>query len=653
MAAERRAKGRLLPVLAGAGILAGALAWLAGASVWADVLWGATTVAVLAPLALDVAADLRRGHLGVDLIALVAMAGSLALGQLLAGAVISLMLSGGQALEAFASARARRDLTALLARAPREVHRYEDGQLTSPAIGEVRPGDLLLVKPGEVVPVDGLVEGETAVLDESALTGESRPVERQPGERVASGTVNASGPFRLRAVATVGESTYAGIVRRVEEAEAAKAPFVRLADRFAVWFLPLALATAAVAWGASGDPVRALAVLVVATPCPLILAAPIAILAGVSRAARRGVIVKGGSALEALAGARILLLDKTGTITAGMPALAGIETFGADDADEVLRLAASLDQVSQHVLAAAVVRAARARGLRLSLPNGVVERPGWGVQGEVEGRRVALGKLSWVHPRGEPAGELPEGVRRVRRRTALDGSSSVFVGIDGEVAGALVLHDPVRPDSSRAVRALRREGIERVVLVTGDHAEVAARVGAGIGADLVLAERSPEEKVATVIAERTRGSVLMAGDGINDAPALAAADVGVAMGARGAAASAEAADVVLAVDRLDRLGEALAIARRSRAIAVQSVVAGMGLSLAAMLAAAAGHLPPIAGALLQEGIDVAVIANALRALGGGRRFRGGTGGVPPLSGGRALSRRVPGSPARVSASAAA
>ncbi len=604
---------RLLPAVALGGLIAGGLAWLAGAAGFAEILWGITTTVVLAPLAFTVAIDLWHRKLGVDLIALLAMAGSLFLGQFLAGAVIALMLSGGQALEAFAGARARRDLTALLKRAPREVHRYENGQLSSPPIEDVRPGDLLLVKPGEVVPVDGLVEDEPAVLDESALTGESRPVERSPGEPVRNGTVNAAGPFKLRAVATAAGSTYAGIVRLVQEAETSKAPFVRLADRFSMVFLPLTLVLAALAWFVSGDPVRALAVLVVATPCPLILAAPIAILAGVSRAARRGVIVKGGRALEALARARVLLLDKTGTITMGVPTVSSVETFGEESANEILRLAASLDQVSQHVLAAAVVRAARERSLPLSLPTDTTERPGWGVQGDVEGRSVALGKLAFV----QSGKGFPAGVQEVRRRTALDGSSNIFVAIDGAVAGALILHDPVRPDSPRALRVLRRGGIERVVLVTGDHREVAETVGAAIGADLILAERSPEEKVAAVLAERAHGPVLMVGDGINDAPALAAADVGVAMGARGATVSAEAADVVLTVDRLDRLGEALGIARRSRAIAVQSVVAGMALSLAAMLVAAAGYLPPVAGALAQEVIDVAVIANALRALGTG------------------------------------
>ncbi|HEX5760073.1 MAG TPA: heavy metal translocating P-type ATPase, partial [Thermoanaerobaculia bacterium] len=452
---------------------------------------------------------------------------------------------------------------------------------------------------------------------ESALTGEALPVERGPGEAVRSGTVNAGAPFRLRATATAEASTYAAIVRLVREAEAAKAPFVRLADRYALLFLPLTLAIAGLAWALSGDPVRALAVLVVATPCPLILAAPIALVAGVSRAARRGVVVKGGRALEALARARILLLDKTGTVTIGAPRVAEVETFGGVGESELLRLAASLDQVSQHVMAAAVVRAARERMLPLALPADVSEQLGAGIRGRVDGRDVALGRLDWAAS-GAP---YPPGVRRVRRRTALDGSSNIFVAVDGALAGALIVHDPIRSDAPATLRALRRAGIQRVVLLTGDHLEVAEPVGLAVGADLVLADRSPAEKVAAVHAERAGGPVMMVGDGVNDAPALAAADVGVALGARGASASSEAADVVLTVDRLDRLGEALVGARRAHRIAVQSVVAGMGLSLAAMLVAAAGYLPPVAGALVQEGIDVAVIANALRALGGRRRRR--------------------------------
>ncbi len=606
-------KTRLLVALTLTGIVAGAAARLLGQAGMAGWLWALTTAAMLVPLAWTVVADLRRGEMGVDVIALLAMAGSLILGQYLAGAVIALMLSGGQALEAFAGARARRELSALLARAPRVVHRYEDGLLTSPPIEEVRPGDLLLVKPGEIVPVDGRVEGDDlAVLDESALTGESRPVEHAPGDPVRSGTVNAAGPFNLRAVSTAAESTYAGIVRMVREAEASKAPFVRLADRYAVIFLPLTLAVAGGAWALSGDPVRALAVLVVATPCPLILAAPVALIAGVSRAAKRGILIKGGRALEALARARILLLDKTGTLTTGLPEVSDVEILGSVAESEMLRLAASLDQVSPHVMASAVVRAAREHDLHLSFPTGVEEKLGQGIRGRVDGREVALGKLGWVLPDVETSAP----VEVIRSRTALEGSSSVFVSVDGALAGVLILRDPVRADSLATLRSLRASGIERVVLVTGDHREVAERVAHGIGADLVLAERSPEEKVAAVLAERAAGPTLMVGDGTNDAPALAAADAGVAMGARGASASSEAADVVLTVDRLDRLGEAMRIARRARGIALQSVLAGMGLSLAGMLAAAAGSLPPVAGALLQEAIDVAVIVNALRALGG-------------------------------------
>ncbi len=617
---------RLLVGLTLSGILAGTAAWAMGYGFAADLLWAATTAVMLVPLTLSVVRDLRRGKPGVDIIALLAMAAALIMGQYAAGAIIALMLSGGLALEAFADARARRELDALLANAPRIVHRYESGTLTTPEIQDVHPGDLLLVKTGEIVPVDGFVVNGPAVLDESNLTGESRPVTRADSDPVRSGVVNAGGPFDLRAVASADESTYAGIVRLVQEAQTSKAPFVRLADRYALIFLPLTLVLAALAWWWSGDPVRALAVLVVATPCPLILAAPVAIVAGLSRCASRGIIVKGGAPLEALGRATILLLDKTGTLTTGRPALREIHTFDHRSADEILRLAASLDQVSPHVFAAPLVGAARQRGLQLSFPEAVLEHHGEGIEGEVEGLRVALGKLAWV-ARDRP---LTAAMRQVRRSTALEGTSSVWVAVDGETVAAIVLHDPIRPDARTTIRALRRSGIRRVVMITGDHPEVAETVGFGIGADLVLAERSPEEKVDAVRAESGRGTTVMVGDGLNDAPALASATVGVAMGARGATASAQAADVVLTVDHLGRLAEAMEIARRSRTIALQSVVVGMGLSFAAMLFAAAGRLPPVAGALLQEAIDVAVILNALRALGGGRRRPGAPDGSRDL-----------------------
>ncbi|MGZ8604794.1 MAG: heavy metal translocating P-type ATPase [Actinomycetota bacterium] len=603
------------------GIGAGAAFRLADARDAADVAWAVTTAVGILPIGWEVLRGILRREPGVDLIAVLAMVGALAFEEYLAGAVIAFMLASGRSLEDFADARAHRELSALLARAPRVAHRYVGETLESVGVEAVEPGDRLLVKQGEVVPVDGVLEAVTSVLDESALSGESRPIERERGERVRSGGVNAGPAFDLRAVASAAESTYAGIVRLVEQAQREKAPFVRLADRYALVFIPVTLVIAGTAWAVTGDPVRALAVLVVATPCPLILAAPIAIVAGISRAAKRGIIVKGGGALETLARGRVLLFDKTGTLTAGAPEVADVEVFGREEPDEVLRLAASLDQVSPHVLAGAIVRAARARDLTLSFPEDVHEEGGSGLFGTVEGRKVALGKASWV-ARGQP---LPDRARDVRRRTAMEGSSCVFVSVDGAVAGALVLDDPIRPDTARVVRSLRRAGIKRVIMVTGDHPDVAESVGISIGVDRILSERDPADKVDAVRAEREGGVTIMVGDGVNDAPALAAADVGVAMGARGATASSEAADVVLAVDRLDRLAEALRIARRSRGIALQSVLVGMGLSFAGMLLGAFGLLQPVRGALVQELIDVAVIVNSLRALRGDRRSRLGAG----------------------------
>jgi heavy metal translocating P-type ATPase len=605
-------------VLSLLGIVIGAvLRWGAHEADAANLVWGITTAIGLVPIAWEVLSGIVHRRPGVDLIAVLAMAGALALGEYLAGAVIAFMLATGRALEDFADARAHRELSSLLERAPRSAHRYEDGSLTSVPIGEVRPGDLLLVKHGEVVPVDGLLSSGNGVLDESALTGESRPVERVDGEPIRSGAVNAGAAFDLRAVASADRSTYAGIIRLVEQAQRERAPFVRLADRYALIFIPVTLVIAGLAWAISGDAVRALSVLVVATPCPLILAAPIAIVAGISRAAKRGIIVKGGGALEALARGRVLLFDKTGTLTTGTPEVSEVFSFGELDPDEVHRLASSLDQLSPHVLATALVASARRRGLELAFPQDVREEPGSGIRGRVDGRDVALGKASWVS-RGTP---LPPKARDVRRRSAMEGSSCVMVAVEREVAGAVVLEDPVRPDTPRVIRTLRRAGIERVVMVTGDHPDVAESVGISIGVDRILSERDPADKVDAVRAEGEFGPTVMVGDGVNDAPALAAADVGVAMGARGATASSEAADVVLVVDRLDRVAEAMRIARRSRGIALQSVLIGMGLSFVGMLFGAFGLLLPVAGALVQEAIDVTVILNALRALRPDRQTR--------------------------------
>jgi heavy metal translocating P-type ATPase len=575
----------------------------------ADAVW--TVAAAIGTIAASwwVLEAAREGRLGVDVVTILAIVGAVLVGEPFAAAVIAVMLASGRTLEAQAAGRARRELRALLERAPRVVHRYVDGELTEPPISDVIKGDLLLVRPGEVVPVDGLIEGAGAVLDEAALTGEPLPVDRVAGDGVRSGTVNAGAPFDLRATTSAAESTYAGIIRLVEEAQASSSPFVRLADRFAVVFLVVSVALAGAAWLISGDPVRAVAVLVVATPCPLILAAPVAMVSGLARAAKRGIVVKGGAVLERLAGAEVLLFDKTGTLTEGRPTVADIVTDGTLDAREVLRLAASLDQVSPHVLASAVVRAAHEQDLDLTLPSSVEEIAGSGIEGQVGTRTVAVGKASWLLD-----GPPPPWARSVRRRADLDGALTMVVAVDGAAVAAIVLDDPIRTDAARTIRDLRRQGMTHITMVTGDRTDVATTVGAVIGVDEVLAERTPAEKVEAVRVASLTHRTIMVGDGINDAPALAIADIGVAIGARGSTASSEAADIVLTVDRLGRLSEAITIARRTRRITRQSVYAGLGLSATAMVFAAFGFLPPVAGALLQEAIDVTVILNALRVL---------------------------------------
>jgi len=593
-------------------LMAGGIgAWFAAFAEVARVVWVLAALPVALLVTRDTWAALRGGSPGVDVIALLAIVGAVALGETFTAALIALMVAGGGALEEYAQGRARGELSALLSRVPRLAHRLDGEALEDVAVDAVRPGDHLLVKPGEIVPVDGMVHGDAALLDESALTGEPLPVTRAAGDGVRSGGLNAGAAFRLRATATAENSTYSAIVRLVRAAEGSRAPLVRLADRWALWFLPATLAVAGGAWWWAGSAERALAVLVVATPCPLILAAPVALVCGVSRAARFGVIIKGGSALERLARVATVLFDKTGTLTTGTPQVESVEALEGFTPDEVLRLAASLDQMSQHAVAGAIVAAARAADLVLAMPTQVDEVPGGGVSGLVEGRPVVVGGAAMLAGLGMTPPDAG-----IAARLADAAPAAAWVGIDGRIAGVLLLADRIRPEAPRALRALRAAGIARLVMVTGDGAGPAAAVGEVLGLDAVHANQTPEGKIAVVRAEREAGPVMMIGDGINDAPALASADIGVAMGARGAAAAAEAADVVLLVDRVDRVADAVAIARRSHAIARQSIGVGMGLSLAAMAVAAAGYLPPVVGAVTQEAIDVAVILNALRALGG-------------------------------------
>ncbi len=612
----RQLLDRGLPAIALGSIVAGGALWLLGQETWADLAWAAGATVVLVPLVLSTARSLLRGDVGVDAIALVAIVWALALGEFLAAAIVALMMSGGAALEAWAAGRARRELRLLVDRAPRIAHRYAGSSVEEVKVDDLLPGDVVSVRAGEIVPADGAVTSSEAVLDESALTGEALPVTIACHGHVRSGTANAGDTFDLRVTATAAESAYAAIVRLVRAAETDRAQFTRLADRYAAYFLPFSLAVAGIAWLASGNSTQGLAVMVVATPCPLILAAPIAFVAGLSRAARAGIIIKGAGALERLGGAKTVLLDKTGTLTLGLPEVERIIPLGALDADEALRLAASLDQMSAHVLAEGLVVGAAKRGIELALPTGVTEDPGSGISGNVGGRRIAVGSSGWLEANGYT------GARdHARAHDTGDGTgrAKILVGVDGTLSAVIVMGDRLRPGADTIASELRDAGIAHVALVTGDRPEIANEVARSAGIEHVYAEQTPQEKLDVVRAIRGLPglqNVVMVGDGINDAPALALADVGIAMAGKGATISSETADVVITVDNANRIALSILIGRRSLHIARQSVVYGLGLSVAAMIVAAFGYLPPVWGALFQEVIDVAVILNALRALRG-------------------------------------
>ena len=592
------------------GVVAGALLHVLGIDRPAHLVWAATTALLLVPLTVSVVRSLLRRDVGVDAIALVSMAGALVLGEYLAGAVIALMLAGGNALEERANGRARRELTALVERAPRVALMRRGADLVEVPVDAVGPGDVVLVRAGEVVPVDGLVESEEAVLDESALTGEPLPVTVHRGGQVRSGVASAGGAFELRAVRPAAESAYAALVRLVTQAGEQRAPFVRMADRYAAFFLPVTTVVALLAWGFSGDPVRALAVFVVATPCPLILAAPIALMSGLSRTARAGIVVKGGGALERLGSARTVLLDKTGTITLGHPKLDRVISLNGMPEDEILRLAASLDRFSAHPLAAALVEGAEQQGLRLSLPEQVQESFGHGIEGVVEGRHVVLGSA----PGCAHTGSIP-----CRRPSSTPERHGCSIGIDSAPAGAALLEDRLREDAGELVPHLRAAGIRHIAIVTGDKAVVADRIGRRLGVDRVYSEQTPEQKVEVVRALQARPelrNVVMVGDGSTTRPRSRSQTSG-SQWARSAPPSprtrptpSSSSIASTGSPTRSRSGDARS---RSRA---QSVLLGIGASLVAMGFAAFGYLTPVAGALVQEVIDVGVILNALRALRG-------------------------------------
>ncbi|WP_253901589.1 heavy metal translocating P-type ATPase [Arthrobacter sp. PAMC 25486] len=552
--------------------------------------------------------DILRGHWGTDILAVTAIISTVAVGEYFASLIIVMMLSGGEALEDYAAGRAQRELQGLLSRAPGIAHRERlDGVVEDIPTSDVELDDVLIVKPAEVVPVDGMLLSKTASFDEAALTGESLPVDRVAGDAVISGTVNGSAAVRMRVTAREEDSQYSRIIVLVQEAADSKAPMVRLADRYAVPFTIFALALAGVAWFVTKDPTRFAEVLVVATPCPLLIAAPVAFLGGMSRAAKNGIIIKNGGTLEMLATVKTAAFDKTGTLTGGRPTLEEVRTAGTVSADELLALSASAEQYSSHVLASAVIAEAEARGLTLHPSDDAVEHATNGVVATCAGRTVVVGKPAFVaeHSTGLVAAGLS------------GGQLAVYVGIDGVFAGSLIMSDPIRPNAAATITELHALGLHNTIILTGDAQSTADHVARQAGITGVKAGLLPEDKVRIVNSLPER-PVLMVGDGINDAPVLAAADVGIAMGAKGSTAASESADVVIMLDDIAKVSQAVETGRRTMKIAIESIWIGIVLSVGLMILAAFGFIPAVAGALAQELVDLATILNALRALLPGR-----------------------------------
>lgn len=560
------------------------------------------------PLWYEIITDIFKGKFGVDLIAGVALLSTFIFGAYLPGIIVLIMLSGGETLEAYAMHRARRELSLLLAHAPSIAHLKTETGLSDVQVSLVPVGATVLVKPGEIIPVDGTVIEGISSVDESAMTGESIPEEKSPGSVVISGTKNTGAVLYIISTKSSSESRFEQILKLVKEAEESRAPLVRLADRYSVYFTLLTFGIALATYLITGDTYRVLAVLVVATPCPLILATPIAIISGISKSAKRGIIVKNGGALEVLSDAKTFVFDKTGTITLGTPEVVRIDAF--TDGEDILNVSASLDQCSTHILARALVAHAKREGKELFYPEKCLEHFGEGIEGNINLHKYRFGSLKFLKRIGL---NVRETVRAHHTEAEDLGLISVYLSKDEEIVGAVLFADKPRSDAKEVFNSLTQNGVNNVMLLTGDKHSVAERIGKEIGINSIISECLPEDKVKVVrdIKKENR-PVVMVGDGVNDAPALAVSDVGIALGTGGETASSEAAHIVIVSGSLSRVIEAHKIARRTLMVARQGIFIGIGLSTVAMFFGAFGLISPLYGALLQEVIDVLVILNALR-----------------------------------------
>jgi heavy metal translocating P-type ATPase len=570
----------------------------------ADWVIGSVAIVEVFPLLWDMWEDIRLGSYGIDILAATAIVVSVLLHQAWAGIVVVLMLTGGKGLEDFAEHRAKSELDALLQHAPQTARVIRKGKTLEVKVSDIRAGDKIVIKAGELVPVDAVIVEGVASFDESSLTGESLPQLKKQDAVLLSGSINLDGAVTAKAMATAADSQYQQIIKLVRGAAATKAPFVRLADRYSLPFTVFAYALASAVWIISGHAIRFLEVIIVATPCPLLLAAPIALMSGMARASRYGIIVKNGSALERLAEAKTIAFDKTGTLTRGEPSVHTITTFKDFTRDEVLRLAASLEQSSSHVLAQAIVTDAKLKNLKLIKAKHVQEISGLGLQATLKGKDLLVGRLSLLQ---ENDVKIPSSFKRLR----LD-QTAVFVAVDGQLAGVITLSDDIRPEAAATLDQLRAFGMHEIIMVTGDNKVTAKVIAKQLGIDHVHAETLPADKLH-IIAEAQQRPMIFVGDGVNDAPVLTAADVGIALGARGSAAASESADVVIMLDDLSRVATGIEIAKKTFAIARQSILFGIFLSVFLMVIFASGSFPPLLGAVLQEIVDVVVIFNALRA----------------------------------------
>ncbi|HSW85383.1 MAG TPA: heavy metal translocating P-type ATPase [Candidatus Saccharimonadales bacterium] len=577
---------------------------LIGKHTLAHWLLGIMAIISLFPLIWDMWQEFRSGKYGIDILAATAILTSVILQQYWAAIVVVLMLTGGESLEDFAEHRAKSELDELLKRAPRTAHVIRKGKTLNVKVQDIKVGDKILIKAGELVPVDAIIIEGTASFDESSLTGESLPEFKQLNDSLLSGAINLDGAITARAIASSEESQYQQIIKLVRGAAASQAPFVRLADHYSIPFTFAAFSIALGVWAISGEAIRFLEVIIVATPCPLILAAPIALVSGMARASKYGIIVKTGSALERLAGAKSMAFDKTGTLTQGRLMVDEIIAMSDLSENQVLSLAANLESNSNHLVAVSIVNAARNKGLKLKRAKHVSEISGLGLKTVIKGQPVLVGRLNLMQQNNI---NFPS--KASRKNIS---KTAVYVAQGTEIKGVITFRDELRPDTKSTLEEIKSQGIKKFIMITGDNQATAELIAHNLNIKDVYAEALPADKLR-ILEETIERPVAFVGDGINDAPILAAADVGIALGARGSMAASESADMVIMQDDISRVAAALKIAKETFRIAKQSILVGIGLSLALMLIFATGKFSPLAGAIIQEGVDVVVIFNALRA----------------------------------------